>query len=97
MSAEIEVKYRVLDVDDLLDALRRRGVRLSEPVVQDDQAYAPGSWAPSDSRIGVTFARLRTQGGRCVFTTKTPVDNVLACEEFETYDELVSRAAAATA
>jgi adenylate cyclase class 2 len=84
VGAEIEVKYRVEDVDDLLRALEKRGIRLSAPVRQDDQAYAPASWGLDDSRIGVTFARLRMQAGRCVFTTKTPVDNVLACREFET-------------
>jgi adenylate cyclase, class 2 len=81
---EIEVKYRVPDIDALLAALRERGVALSEPVMQDDQAYAPATWADGGSRIGVTFARLRVQDGKCVFTTKTPVDNVLACLENET-------------
>ena len=84
MSGEIEVKYHVLDRDGLLAALAARGIDLPSPTVQDDQAYAPQSWTPGTSRIGVTFARLRTQDGRCTFTTKTPVDNVLACEEHET-------------
>ncbi|GLY96559.1 CYTH domain-containing protein [Actinoplanes sp. NBRC 103695] len=84
MSREIEVKYRVPDVDDLLAVLDRHGVVLSAPVVQDDQAYAPASWRDGDPRIGVTFVRLRKQDGVCTFTTKTPVDNVLACREFET-------------
>ncbi len=84
MSAEIEVKYRVQDVAALEHVLADRGVQLSMPVFQDDQAYAPGGWAPGGPRIGVTFVRLRTQDGRVTFTTKTPVDNVLACREFET-------------
>ncbi|MEV6299852.1 class IV adenylate cyclase [Actinoplanes sp. NPDC051861] len=84
MTAEIEVKYRVLDVDALLAALERHGIALSAPTVQDDQAYAPATWQDGDSRIGVTFARLRHQSGRCLFTTKTPVDNALACVENET-------------
>ena len=84
MSREIEVKYRVPDVDVLLAVLERQGVVLSAPVVQDDQAYAPASWCDDDARIGVTFVRLRRQDGVCIFTTKTPVDNVLACREFET-------------
>jgi adenylate cyclase class 2 len=84
MSGEIEVKYRVLDQAGLLAALEVRGIRLSAPSHQDDQAYAPVTWEPGTPRIGVTFARLRTQDGGCTFTTKTPVDNVLACEEHET-------------
>jgi len=81
---EIEIKYRVLDREALTRALARIGVKLTPPVRQEDQAYAPASWRAGDSRIGVTFARLRTQGDGCTFTTKTPVDNVLACREHET-------------
>ena len=84
MSGEIEVKYRVLDAAELARVLAERGIELSPPVRQDDQAYAPQGWREGESRIGVTFARLRTQEGRCTFTTKTPVDNVLACREHET-------------
>jgi adenylate cyclase class 2 len=35
------------------------------------------------SKVGVTFARLRTQGGKHLFTLKRPVDNELDCEEYE--------------
>jgi len=51
---------------------------------QDDQAYAPESWAYGDDRRGVPFARLRTVGGGHVFTLKRPAENVLSCEEHET-------------
>ncbi|MEV4642811.1 CYTH domain-containing protein [Actinoplanes sp. NPDC049548] len=84
MSGEVEVKYRVIDPEVLHKALAARGIELSPPSVQDDQAYAPCSWSAGESRIGVTFVRLRAQDGRCTFTTKTPVDNVLACVEHET-------------
>ncbi|MFF5291906.1 class IV adenylate cyclase [Paractinoplanes globisporus] len=84
MSGEAEVKFRVLDLDALMATLQRCGVTLSAPVRQEDQAYAPSGWSPGQSRIGVTFARLRLQDGVCLFTTKTPVDNVLACLEHET-------------
>jgi adenylate cyclase, class 2 len=80
---EIEVKYRVSDVDALVRALESREVELSSSLRQDDQAYAPAGWAYGMSRIGVPFARLRTQGTRHVFTVKKPVDNVLACIEYE--------------
>ncbi|WIM95735.1 class IV adenylate cyclase [Actinoplanes oblitus] len=84
MSGEIEVKYRVLDRDGLLKALAAEEIILSPGSYQDDQAYAPTGWQPGQPRIGVTFVRLRTQDGQCTFTTKTPVDNVLACQEHET-------------
>jgi adenylate cyclase class 2 len=42
------------------------------------------------SKVVVAFARLRTQDGRHLFTVKRPVDNELACLEFET--EVADRA-----
>jgi len=80
---EVEVKYQVLDVEALLGVLAARGVTLSAPVHQDDQAYAPDGWAYGQSKIGVPFARLRTEDGRHLFTVKTPVDNEMACIEHE--------------
>ena len=61
---EIEVKYRVEDMEALLVALKSRGIELSEPVFQDDQAYAPAGWQFGDSKLGVSFLRLRTAGSR---------------------------------
>lgn len=81
---EIEVKYRVADEAALIEALTQRGVLLSQPVRQDDQAYAPAGWAYGMSKIGVPFARLRTQDGAHLFTVKRPVDNEMACLEHET-------------
>jgi adenylate cyclase class 2 len=81
---EIEVKYRVLDLTALEAALARRGLVLSRPVHQDDQAYAQDGWHYGMSKLGVPFARLRTQAGRHLFTLKRPVDNEMACLEFET-------------
>ena len=80
---EVEVKYRVGDLDGLTTALAQRRVVLSAPFVQDDQAYAPAGWSYGMSKIGVPFARLRTQDGRHLFTVKKPVDNELACLEHE--------------
>src|SRR5690606_33444717 len=37
-----------------------------------------------DSKVGVVFARLRTQDGTHVFTVKRPVANEQACLESET-------------
>lgn len=81
---EIEVKYRVEDLEGLLVALKSRGIELSEPVFQDDQAYAPAGWQFGDSKLGVAFLRLRTAGGRHYFTLKQPADNAQACLEYET-------------
>jgi adenylate cyclase class 2 len=36
------------------------------------------------SKLGVAFARLRTQDGRHLFTLKRPTDNELSCLEYET-------------
>lgn len=81
---EIEVKYRVFELQAIQAALDARGVVLSSPVKQDDQAYAPSGWAYGQPKTGVPFARLRTQDGRHLFTVKTPVANELACLEHET-------------
>jgi adenylate cyclase class 2 len=80
---EVEVKYRVRDLQRLLTALARLGVTLSDPVLQDDQAYAPLSWEYGQPKAGVPFARLRTEEGRHLFTVKRPIDNELACVEHE--------------
>ncbi|MFV2195328.1 class IV adenylate cyclase [Nocardiopsis sp. LOL_012] len=80
---EIETKYRVADLDALLNALERAGVELGEPVLQDDQAYAPADWDPGMPKAGRTFCRLRTQDGMHVFTTKTPSALPMECVEHE--------------
>jgi adenylate cyclase, class 2 len=81
---EIEVKYRVDDLEALLFALKSHGIELSEPVFQDDQAYAPAGWRFGDSKLGVSFLRLRTTGDRHYFALKQPADNDQACLEYET-------------
>jgi adenylate cyclase class 2 len=81
---EIEVKYRVFDTAGLVVALRALHLTFAPPSRQDDQAYAENGWHYGLSKLGVAFARLRTQDGRHLFTLKRPVDNELACLEFET-------------
>jgi adenylate cyclase class 2 len=81
---EIEVKYRVADLEALLLALKARGVELGEAVYQDDQAYAPVGWEFGDSKLGVSFVRLRTVGGRHFFALKRPTINAQSCVEYET-------------
>ena len=81
---EIEVKYRVDDLEALQAVLKAQGIELSDPVFQDDQAYAPASWQFGDSKLGVSFLRLRTVSGRHYFTLKKPADNAQACLEHET-------------
>jgi adenylate cyclase class 2 len=81
---EVEVKYRLADMLGMEAALTARGAVLSAPSRQDDQAYAPQGWSYGDSKTGVTFARLRTQNGRHLFTIKRPLDNELVCLEHET-------------
>lgn len=81
---EIEVKYRIDDLEALLTALKSRGIEFSDPIHQDDQAYAPAHWQFGDSKLGVSFLRLRTTGGRHYFTLKQPASNAQACLEYET-------------
>jgi adenylate cyclase class 2 len=70
-------------VSSAFGALSLAGVRLGAKVKQDDQAYAPEGWTPGDDRIDVTFARLRTELGRHLFTVKRPVSDVRTCIEHE--------------
>jgi adenylate cyclase class 2 len=81
---EIELKYRIDDLEALLVALKSRGIELSEAVFQDDQAYAPAGWQFGDSKLGVSFLRLRTVQGRHYFTLKQPAGNTQDCLEYET-------------
>jgi adenylate cyclase, class 2 len=81
---EIEVKYRVDDLEALVAALKARGIEPGQPCWQDDQAYAPVGWRFGDSKLGVSFLRLRTVNGRHFFTLKQPADNAQACLEYET-------------
>ncbi|WP_322778101.1 class IV adenylate cyclase [Frankia sp. Cas4] len=81
---EVEVKYQVQDPEALLVAFKARGIELSAPVHQDDQAYAPEGWRYGDNKLGVSFVRLRTVDGRYTFTLKRPAENALSCDEYET-------------
>lgn len=81
---EIEVKYRIWDIGSLLAALALRGIRLSRPIHQRDQAYAPNGWSYSDAKHGVSFVRLRTVDDQHTFTLKRPAENALSCDEYET-------------
>ena len=81
---EIEVKYHLDDLEALLVTLEARGIELSGPVYQDDQAYAPDGWQFGDSKLGVSFLRLRTVDGRHYFAMKQPGENAQACLEYET-------------
>jgi adenylate cyclase class 2 len=88
---EIEVKYHIDDPEALLVALKARGIELSDPLYQDDQAFAPDGWQFGDSKLGISFVRLRTVNGRHYFALKQPGENAQACLEYET--EVADRAA----
>jgi adenylate cyclase class 2 len=81
---EVEVKYQISDPEAAGKAHADRGIRLGEPAVQDDQAFAPGGWGCGDPTDDVAFARLRTVNDRHTFTVKRPAENQLACMEHET-------------
>jgi adenylate cyclase, class 2 len=80
---EVEVKYRVADTTAAAKVLTVAGFALSSPIHQDDQAYAEVGWQYGMRKVGVAFARLRTQRGRHLFTLKKPIDNEMACTEYE--------------
>ncbi|MCM3883562.1 class IV adenylate cyclase [Frankia sp. R82] len=81
---EVEVKYSVSDPEVLLTALGQRGVSFGAPAFQDDQAFAPLGWAFGDSKLGVSFLRLRTVDGQHWFALKQPGVNAQDCLEYET-------------
>jgi adenylate cyclase, class 2 len=82
---EVEVRFRLPEPSAALASLRAVGVRFGKPEMQHDQAYAPAGWDYSKSRIGVTFARLRTSNGKHLFTVKRPVTDVRTCIEHECF------------
>ncbi|MEU5874180.1 CYTH domain-containing protein [Glycomyces sp. NPDC047369] len=84
MQREVEVKFQVDSVDTVMAKFHTEEVVWSDPVLQDDQAFAPSDWAYGMSKIGVPFARLRTEGARHLFTVKTPQSNEMDCLEYET-------------
>lgn len=81
---EVEVKFAVPDATAVVAVLARRGIVLSEPVFQDDQAFAPLGWSFGDSKLGVSFLRLRTVDGHHWFALKQPGANAQDCLEYET-------------
>lgn len=82
---EVEVRFQLLDEQQALTQLRSAGVHFGKPAKQDDQAYAPDGWDYSQTRIGVTFARLRTTDDKHLFTVKRPVTDVRTCIEHECF------------
>jgi len=79
----VEVEARFSVSADALARLEAQGLVFGDPIVQDDQAYAPAHWSWGDNRIGVPFARLRTQLGRHLLTVKRPITDVRTCVERE--------------
>ena len=54
---EIEVKYRVVHLAELVAVLCARHLVLSPMVHQDDQAYAPDGWHYGMGKLGVSLDR----------------------------------------
>jgi adenylate cyclase, class 2 len=80
-TVEVEVRFRV--DEGALDALIACGISFGSALRQDDQAYAPRGWRYGDNRIGIAFARLRTQLDEHLFTVKRPITDVRTCVETE--------------
>lgn len=84
---EVEVKYHIdTNPGTVIAAVEAVGANWSGPVEQDDQAYAPANWDYGMSKLGVPFARLRTESDSAgaLFTVKVPQSNEMACIEHET-------------
>ncbi len=81
---EVEVKFTVSNLAAVTTTLAARNIVLAEPIFQDDQAFAPVGWSFGDSKLGVTFLRLRTVDSRHWFTLKQPGVNAQDCLEHET-------------
>jgi adenylate cyclase class 2 len=83
-TVEIEARYRIESALNPAGLLAAMGICFGDPIEQDDQAYAPSSWNYGMPRLGIPFARLRTQVGEHLFTVKTPITDVRTCVEQET-------------
>jgi adenylate cyclase class 2 len=55
-----------------------------DPAAEPGVTGAPAGWQFGDSKLGVSFLRLRTVQGRHYFTLKQPADNAQDCLEYET-------------
>jgi adenylate cyclase, class 2 len=82
-TVEVEARFRLECGLAVSSQLCAQGVTLSAPMRQDDQAYAPVGWEYGDDRIDVSFARLRTEDDRHLFTVKRPISDVRTCVEHE--------------
>lgn len=81
---EIEVKARVENIEDIKKSLEGRGCIFSQAVEQYDRVFIETSLTYNDVGIGVPVARIRSQGGRHIFTLKKPIGNMLDKQEHET-------------
>lgn len=84
---EIEIKVRVQDSDRLLDALDRKQIRLSEPIMQRDRVFGmPGERGDDHNSLPWLRIRTETKAGETkqIFTLKKPMTNQMDCIEHET-------------
>ena len=93
---EVEVKARVGNLEELLDALTAQGIILGEPLLQEDVIYVRELGSLDTFLANGLFLRLRTLGsGKVLFTAKyNPNRNAeqdMVAEEYET--EIASREA----
>jgi len=79
---EIEVKLKIADKPQVIQALSDRGCVLSDPVQQDDYIFLPKS-EPARSAFNRPVLRLRQTKGQVIFTLKRSIANELDCLERE--------------
>ena len=82
---EIEVKFKVEDIEAIEQALIEAGVELGEVIEQRDMSFAPEDWVRGeDAPLQVPFLRIRRQGNKSILTMKKPIENHLDRIEHET-------------
>ena len=81
---EVEIKFRVEDLDALEAKLVAAGLELGEAVTQDDTSYAPEDWVRGSGALNIPFMRIRRQGEKNILTMKRPIKNQFDCIEHET-------------
>lgn len=82
---EIEVKARLSDLKGFCSHLRKLGVELSDPVIQNDVTFVDANYGAYDEfQAGKNILRIREHNGNYLFTLKQPQHNELDCIEHET-------------
>ena len=70
MKKEVEVKVKVDNFDSILLALTKLGIKISEPVLQDDMVFVNYDGPYTDFPEGANYLRIRQTNDKAFFTLK---------------------------